>query len=240
VDSSESSLSHLEDVLGYRFRQRNLLRRALEHSSHSADHNERLEFLGDAVLDLVISGWLFAKFQHQREGRLTEYKSMLVSRSTLARVGMRLGLSEYLKVGEGLKQRRQLPASLSGNAVEAILGAIYLDAPRTSVLAICDEIILRWLQPEINDVPRRYAQAQAKQNLQVVAQKYFDCLPEYTIDEQDASISNAPFMASVKINDRQLGSGKASSKKRAEQQAAWQAVLLLREEENFEELNDQE
>lgn len=234
----ESNLSHLEDVLGYRFRQRNLLRRALEHSSHSADHNERLEFLGDSVLDLVVSGWLFAKFQGQREGRLTEYKSMLVSRNTLARVGQRLELEQFLVVGDGLKQRQQLPTSLSGNAVEAILGAIYLDAPRTSVLATCEEIILRWLEPEIHDLPQRYLQVQAKQTLQIVAQKYFKCLPSYSTSENTVESSSPVFAAEVKINDQLLGRGQASSKKRAQQQAAWQAILALREQHDFTELHD--
>jgi len=233
-----SNLSHLEDVLGYRFRQRNLLRRALEHSSHSTDHNERLEFLGDAVLDLVVSGWLFAKFQRQREGRLTEYKSMLVSRNTLARVGQRLGLEPHLAVGEGLSQRQQLPVSLLGNAVEAILGAIYLDAPRTSVMITCEEIILRWLEPEIHDLPQRFAQNQAKQTLQIVAQKYFDCLPKYIDSEKDGVDSPPTFIAEVEINNRVLGNGQASSKKAARQIAAWQAVLSLRAEHAFTELHD--
>ncbi|MBC8369340.1 MAG: ribonuclease III [Planctomycetes bacterium] len=234
----ESNLSHLEDVLGYRFRQRNLLRRALEHSSHSDDHNERLEFLGDAVLDLVVSGWLFDKYKNKREGRLTEYKSMLVSRNTLARVGMRLGLEQYLEVGEGLKQRQQLPSSLAGNAVEAILGAVYLDAPRTSVINICHEIILRWLEPEISDLPQRFAQAQAKQTLQIVAQKHYNCLPDYKTIEETTNASSPLFLATVAIKQRELGHGQASSKKGAEQKAAWQAILFLREEEKFTELRD--
>jgi ribonuclease-3 len=239
VTSNESNLSHLEDVLGYRFRQRNLLRRALEHSSHSADHNERLEFLGDAVLDLVVSGWLFEKFKNQREGRLTEYKSMLVSRNTLARVGMRLGLEQYLEVGDGLKQRTQLPSSLSGNAVEAIIGAIYLDAPRTSVLAICTDTILRWLENEIEDLPQQFAQMQAKQTLQIVAQKYYDCLPDYLISEHQDDGASPDFHAQVKIGKLTLGEGKASSKKRAEQHAAWQAILVLRQTETYPELHNQ-
>jgi ribonuclease-3 len=137
-----------------------------------------------------------------------------------------------------MNQRPQLPVSLLGNAVEAIIGAIYLDAPRTSVIITCEDIILRWLEAEIHDLPQRFSQTQAKQTLQIVAQKYFDCLPKYIDSEKGRADSSPTFTAEVVINDRVLGKGQASSKKGAQQIAAWQAVLLLRTEHAFTELRD--
>ncbi|MDP6963390.1 MAG: ribonuclease III [Planctomycetota bacterium] len=235
---NESNLSHLEDAIGYRFRQRNLLRRALKHSSHSDDHNERLEFLGDAVLDLIISGWLFDKFKNHREGHLTELKSMLVSRATLARVGKQLKLQPFIEIGDGLKGRDELPPSLLGNTVEAIIGAIYLDAPSNSVLTVCHDLILAWLQDEIANLPQNISRAQSKQRLQEIAQQHLSCLPEYRITEIASSGPSPTFKAEAIINGKLHGEGHGTSKKRAEQDAAWQALSSLSQLLKLTELDD--
>ena len=101
----------------------------MTHSSLSKNNNERLEFLGDAVLDLIVSDWLFKHFGELREGRLTEYKSMLVSRNTLSKIGSKLNLQKHLQVGPSFKAKA-IPKSLIGNAFEAIIGAIFLDLSR--------------------------------------------------------------------------------------------------------------
>ena len=128
MSQSEASLRKLEACLGYSFHAPRLLWEALTHASTQEVHNERLEFLGDAVLNLVVSQTIFARFPEAREGRLTELKAFLVARNTLEEVAQRLGLAGEIRTGGGLENRGSLPRSLLGNALEAILGAIFLDS----------------------------------------------------------------------------------------------------------------
>jgi len=122
-------LEEVQSRIGYRFSRPELLSEALTHASASGEtpSNERLEFLGDAVLDLVISAHLVATMPEASEGELTVARSAVVSRRALARVGKRLGLGNYLVVDAGLRQRGQYPPSMFADAYEAVVGAVFLD-----------------------------------------------------------------------------------------------------------------
>src|SRR5690554_3854573 len=121
-------LSRLESALGYVFKQRSLLIQALTHRSHGATHNERLEFLGDAVLNFVVASLLFDRFPRTDEGDLSRMRASLVRQATLADIATSLSLSDYLKLGEGeLKSGGFRRPSILSDALEAVFGAVYLD-----------------------------------------------------------------------------------------------------------------
>ena len=230
MGSDQLALRHLEDVLGYHFRDRELLERAVTHASLQEDHNERLEFLGDAVLDLVISGFLFGEYPEEREGRLTEWKSLLVSRATLARAGERLGLDRWMRYGGNLKGRQSLPRSLFGNTVEALLGAVYRDCPEEEVLATCRRIVLAMLRHELLALPENYARMQAKQTLQNWAQTKKGTVPRYSLIDFYEHPETQSFQVVAEVGNRGFPPAWGASKKEAERRAAWEAVLILRSE----------
>lgn len=229
--SSESlALRHLEDLLGYRFRDRALLERAVTHASVEEDHNERLEFLGDAVFDLVVSAYLFEEYPGRREGRLTEWKSLLVSRATLSRVGERLGLERWIRSGGNLRNRRSLPRSLFGNTLEALIGALYRDCPEDTVLPICRRIIIQWLRHDLASLPENFARAQAKQTLQNWAQTDQGSLPRYMLVDFHEHPETQAFQMTASVGNRHFPPAWGASKKEAERRAAWEAILALRAE----------
>lgn len=224
---SPRSLQSLEELLGYRFRDRDLLQRAMTHASLEEEHNERLEFLGDAVLDLIVSEMLFRDFPDSREGELTEWKSLLVSRETLSRVGERLGLDRWLRSGGNLDQRGAVPISLLGNAVEALLGAIQLDCPAEEVLKVCQRLVREWLDHELQSLPERHARAQAKKHLQNWAQTNQGCTPAYKVVDSHEHPETQAFAVSVRIGSRHFPAAWGATKKEAERRAAWEAMLVL-------------
>lgn len=217
----------LEARLGYRFRDRSLLEEALTHASARESHNERLEFLGDAVLNLVVADHLFHQFADVREGRLTELKAFLVARKTLDEVGARLELGTELQIGGGLEKRGSIPRSLLGNALEAVLGAIYLDCG--DELQTCSQLVKRWLEPEIATVEDRQYQRAAKQHLQALAQAEYGTLPSYAVLETFEHPETFAFLVRVRIGQRKFASAWGTTKKEAERLAAWEALLELEE-----------
>lgn len=224
----------LEEILGHRFRRAELLQEALTHASSAESHNERLEHLGDAVLNLVAAEMLFLRHPDAREGLLTQWKSLLVARETLARVGERLGLAPYLIVGGGL-DGASLPRSLLGNAVESLIGAVYLDAgggldPAGSGLAACSRLVARWLEPELAALPDRHARAHAKMLLQSWAQAQRGAPPSYLVTATHDHPETRAFRVCAEVAGRRFGGAWAPSKREAERLAAWEAVLALRGE----------
>ncbi len=226
VGEDDPDLARLESLLGHRFRDPGLLRAALTHASTRGENNERLEFLGDAVLSLVVSEALFRILPGQREGRLTELKSLLVARATLERAAERLGIAPFLKLGRGL-QRSPLPASVLGNALEALLGAVYLDSPPEVRLRRASFVALRWLHPEMKRLREDFAASRAKQSLQVWCQQNLGSLPKYSLlDTRDPSHS-PQFRVAVSFGDSRVEGDWANSKKEAERSAAWAAIQAL-------------
>lgn len=225
MPESGTAPRNLEARLGYRFRDRSLLEEALTHASAQSAHNERLEFLGDAVLNLVVADHLFHQFADVREGRLTELKAFLVARKTLEEVGARLDLGSELRIGGGLEKRGSLPRSLLGNALEAVLGAVYLDSGED--LKCCAGLVSTWLKPEIATVEESQYQRAAKQQLQALAQAEYNTLPSYSVLDSFEHPETFAFLVRVRVGKRKFPSAWGTTKKEAERLAAWEALMEL-------------
>lgn len=224
-------MDRLEERIGYRFRNRELLARALTHASSRDRHNERLEFLGDAVLNLVVAEALFRTLPDLREGRLTELKALLVARDTLERTAARLGMDEFLRTGGSLAGRATVPRSVLGNALEAVLGAAYLDVEPAQRLETVRRLALGWLQPEMGRLVAVQERARAKSRLQDWAQRTHGCLPEYRVVETFEHPETRSFLVAAVVAGRSFPAAWAAAKKEAERLAAWEALLTLRGEE---------
>jgi len=229
VSRGSSSGSRLENLLGYRFRDKSLLQRALTHPSHPEGNNERLEFLGDAVLNLAVAEELYRKHPGEREGSLTTWKSLLVSRRTLGRVAARLDLGAFLRTGPSLEMRASLPRSILGNTLEALIGAVFLDGGFEAAAGAT----LLCLASELAGVGEAHEKTLAKQVLQLFAQKELGTLPRYRVLEQFDHPETTAFQVRVELGSRTFPPAWGTTKKDAERRAAWEAILVLREEGNL-------
>ncbi len=220
------SLHELEQKLGYSFSDRGLLEKALTHSSavdSRLESNERLEFLGDAILAAVICDQLFGRFGKYLEGNLTKVKSMLVSRTTCAKIAGVLGLQNYLRVGKGMTSNRALSGSLSAGVIEAIIGAIYIDGGYDAAKSfICD------IYAEMIDLAdAEEAQGNYKSVLQQYTQERFGTTPSYILLDEKGPDHNKCFESRVVIDSRHFDSAWGTNKKEAEQKAALNALVEL-------------
>ncbi|PIU18774.1 MAG: ribonuclease III [Elusimicrobia bacterium CG08_land_8_20_14_0_20_59_10] len=221
-------MAFLEEVLGYKFKDPKLLEEALTHKSHaaesgSASDNERLEFLGDSVLGLIVSYHLFRAHPGEDEGYLSKARSALVSRANLARLaaGMRLGDYLYLGAGEHLSGGKNRHSILS-NALEAVLGAVYIDGG----LAAAQQLVAPWLSQAPDG-----AEADHKSELQEYIQKRHKHPPDYELMEEEGPEHNKLFTVRVCIGKKTLGLGTGRNKKEAHQAAARNALEYLRSRE---------
>jgi ribonuclease III len=226
-----SSTEPLQAALGYRFQDQARLEEALTHKSYVNEQkgvacrdNERLEFLGDAVLSLVISEYLAACLPDSTEGVLSKLKAQLVSESSLERVARRLQLGGYLKLGRGeeLSDGRE-KASLLADAVEAILAAVYLDGG----FEASRRVTLHIFSTEVRQVGVRVHQAGSedyKTQFQEWCQKRYDTLPHYVTIRESGPDHDKRFEVEVTVRAEVVGAGSGRSKKEAEQQAAKQAL----------------
>jgi ribonuclease-3 len=234
---NEEVQQQIEQIIGYRFSDRNLLIKALTHSS-AADNrlssNERLEFLGDSILALVICQTLFERFPAYLEGDLTKIKSLLVSRNTCAQVAMELGLQDFLKIGKGLASDRALSGSLAAGLLEAIIGAIYID----SGFGAARSVILRTFALSIDRADAEQAQGNYKSLLQQYAQQQLNKTPVYELLDEKGPDHDKCFESQVVVADRHFSSAWGRSKKEAEQKAAFNALVELEVLENTLPEND--
>ncbi|MCH2100876.1 MAG: putative dsRNA-binding protein [Planctomycetes bacterium] len=214
-----SAESPLESRLDYRFRNPALLREALTHASTGEAHNERLEYLGDAVLNLVVAEELFLRFPQAREGVLTEQKARLVSRATVEEVAGRLGIEKELRIGGSLKGRRSMPRSLRGNGLEAILGAIWLDCPTEQAFAQCRQCITQWFDQELAAIGNEPALS-PKHALQNHAQAAELGLPRYHLTAEFQTPVTRSFRVEVELDGKRYPGCWGSSKRDAERRAA--------------------
>jgi len=214
----------VEEKLGYIFQDPRLLELALTHRSVAHEprsNNERLEFLGDAVLQLTVSTYLYRRFPDMPEGELAKVRSLLVRESTLASIARELELDRYLQVGEGEKRSgAQQRDSLLCDVVEAVYGAIYLDGG----FAQAEQVILRhlpaWDAEEI-------ALLDAKSTLQEYFQQRAKKLPMYTLVQETGPDHDKRFVVEVHFEGDRLGTGSGTTKKEAEQEAARAALARL-------------
>lgn len=227
----DAQLAELEARLGVRFRDRTLLHTALVHGSAGAearsrhgDNYERLEFLGDAVLNLVISDHLYRLFPTRLEGDLARLRAALVSEGPLARVARAMDLGRYLVLGRGEeKGGGRTRASLLADALEAVIGAVYVD----SGYGVAHYFVTRWFAEDLARLEEPGG-GDYKSQLQELVQQRERRLPRYRITGQEGPEHNRHFVAVVEVGGRILGEGRGRSKKEAEQAAAQQALESLR------------
>jgi len=226
-------LRKLEEKIGYRFSKMELLETALSHDSYANEHrgegaegNERLEFLGDAVLELVVSAELYRLHPEADEGGLTQMRSFLVSGIELARLALELELGGYLNLGQGEETTggREKESILS-SAVEAIFGAVYLDGGMGAAGVVVRRLVLPALeQISQGDVPLDY-----KSHLQEVTQERFKALPVYEIVSEDGPDHAKQFQARVSLPESDLTAvGEGKTKRAAEQDAARELFRKIR------------
>ena len=221
-------LSEFEEKLGYTFRNKALLENALTHSSYANEHrregatsNERLEFLGDAILGLVVAEHLFRTHPDKPEGELTKLRAELVCEKSLAEVAGRLELGKVLKLGHGESHGggSHRPSMLA-DAVEAVLAASYLDGG----MAVPKDIITRFI---LQKEPRISGNQDYKTRFQELVQRHRDQVMAYALVEESGPDHNKTFTVEVSLNGEGVGTGTGSSKKRAEQDAARGAIAHL-------------
>lgn len=219
-----------------KFNNTKLLETALTHRSalnesssgtSSKESNERLEFLGDAVLELIVTKHLFNQFLNESEGMLTAYRSALVRTETLAEVAKQLGLGEklYLSRGEEAGGGRS-NLGLLANTFEAIVGAIYLDQG----LDVIEQFIKKYLFPKLEEIKSQKLYKDAKSLLQETVQAKGFPTPEYLLVDEQGPDHEKVFKVSVTIGKKSYGVGSGSSKQLAQQAAATQALELFEKE----------
>lgn len=213
-------------IVGHIFNDPSLLRLALTHASVADSRiqsNERLEFLGDAVLATIVCHELYARFGDWLEGELTKVKSVVVSRRTCAKIADETGLTKLLMLGNGIVGPNALPISVRAAVYEAVIGAIYLDGGLEAVRPF----VLRSAAPHLDRCARSQTHDNYKSVLQQYAQRWFDATPQYeALDEQGPDHSKC-FEISVVLTGQRFPSAWGPSKKDAEQNAARIALEIL-------------
>jgi ribonuclease-3 len=226
TDSAQERVRRLEERLGVSFSDRALAERALTHASAretGRTPNERLEFLGDAVLGHIICEHLFRRFPDLEEGDLSQVKAVLVSAATLADVAQRLGLHELLILGRGLSRRRALPPRVLANAFEAVLAAVYLDCGFDAAR----RIVLEHIATRTDEVLGARYGGNYKSLLQDYTQRRYNEVPHYEVVDEAGPDHRKIFRVRVSVRGRPRGTGEGTSKKDAEQAAARNALIAL-------------
>lgn len=222
----QKPLAPLMRKLGYQFENPALLEQALTHRSCKGQHNERLEFLGDALLGLVIAETLFIRFPQTREGDLTRMRSALVKGVTLASIAQELGLSEFLRLGPGeLKSGGFRRESILADALEAIIGAIYLD----SGMAACKTHIMLWFEQRLNDIMPGQ-QKDSKTLLQEYLQGLRQPLPTYEVVATAGDAHQQTFTVRCTVPGMAPITATGSSRRKAEQDAAQSALEQIKDD----------
>lgn len=228
-----TDIGALENAIGYTFKNKELLREALTHSSYAhelrarkidAVCNERLEFLGDSVLSLVTSEYLFTKYASLPEGDLTHIRAALVQSQTLASYARKIGLGEYLYLGHGEEKNRNRQSILE-DAFEALLAAIFLDAGENGIDRV-KEFLLPIIKNQI-DNGESMRHSDAKTELQQLTQVSDGMTPTYTVVGESGPDHSKEFEVEVRLNSNLIGRGVGKSKREAEQNAAREALKLF-------------
>ena len=222
----ESSLEALEHAISHRFVRRELLAQALTHRSHSSQHNERLEFLGDSILNCAIAALLYRNFPQLKEGDLSRLRASLVKQDALAEVAQTLKLGNYLQLGDGeIKSGGNRRPSTLADALEAVFGAVYIDAGFNAAANVIEMLYQPLLQQVDPDIAGRDPKTELQELLQA---KRLD-LPRYelrsTQGEAHAQLFNVEcVVAALGI----ISKGSGSSRRAAEQDAALKALMMAK------------
>ena len=225
-------IEKLENTIGYSFKDKNIIRTALTHSSFAYEQkshkivcecNERLEFLGDSVLSLVVSEYLFDKFSNKAEGELTKTRASLVCTRSLSNFANKIGLGAYLYLGKGEENNGRNNVKILENAFEALLAAIYIDSGSKDAVA---KFLIPIVESEIKtvgtDVNYDY-----KTTLQQFVQAIGNDRIQYFCVNEEGPDHDKTFEVEVKINSNVVGKGKGKTKREAEQFAAKEALILF-------------
>ena len=218
-------MKNLEQNIGYTFKDKSLLNKALTHTSYAYEHNvesnEKLEFLGDSILEFVSSIYLYQNYQNLKEGEMTKVRATVVCETSLHKIAQMHGFSDFLHLGksERVVNKEVRPAILA-DSVEAVIAAIYLDGG----LKEAEKFIIENLKDEIEIATKHVGEKDYKTVLQEELQKNGDVKIEYTIIKESGPDHNKSFEAEVALNGKVLATGKGKSKKEAEMQAAKKAL----------------
>ena len=225
----EQTMRELQERIGYTFHRQELLKSALMHSSYTNEThlpkykcNERLEFLGDAVLELVSSEFLFFADRKMPEGELTKTRASMVCEPSLAFCARELELGKYLFMGRGEENTGGRERdSITSDALEALIGAIYLDGG----FANAKEFVLNFI---LNDIEHKQLFYDSKTILQEIVQENGTQPVEYILTKEEGPDHNKNFTVEARVNGKVMGQGSGHTKKAAEQAAAYQAIRVLR------------
>ena len=218
--------------IGVEFHDIELLKTACTHRSYlnenkglKLEHNERLEFLGDAVLELVVTYFLFKKYPHKNEGELTSYRSAIVNTTSLSKVAEHIGVDDYLLLSRGeSKDLGRARAIIWADTVEAIIGAIYVDQGYGLAAEFISDHILELI--DIEEIVRKKLWLDAKSRFQERAQDQVGFTPMYKTVKETGPDHNKIFTLGVFLNDEQIATGSGPSKQEAEQKAAEKALEI--------------
>lgn len=223
-----------QQIIGYEFKDESLLVQALTHSSYANEKhmkklsdNERLEFLGDAVLEIVSSEFLYLNYTNLPEGNLTRLRASIVCEPTLAYCTKDLNLGKYVRLGKGEDMTGgRTRKSILSDALEAVIGAIYLDGG----IACAKAFIMKFI---LTDIEHKQLFYDSKTSLQEVVQAQFTEPLEYVLIGEDGPDHAKHFQVEARIGDRVLGTGEGNTKKAAEQEAAYHGLILLKKAESI-------
>lgn len=226
------TIEELSKKIGVRFDDISLLKTACTHRSFLnenrnsvSEHNERLEFLGDAVLELIITSFLFRRYPKKDEGELTAYRSAIVNTVSLTKVAEHLGLNDYLLLSKGeAKDKGRARSIILANAIEAIIGAIYMDQGYNSSANFIAEHILNII--DIDEIVSKKLWLDAKSRFQEKAQEKVGITPSYKVMKQVGPDHDKQFTLGVFLGDVQVATGNGPSKQEAEQKAAEKALIV--------------
>lgn len=218
----------LEKKLGVTFKDKVYLQRALTHRSFinenpksGLQHNERLEFLGDAVIELIVTDYLFTEFSDQTEGQLTAYRSALVNAIVMGEVASNIGVNEYLLLSKGEKKDTgRARQTILANTYESIVGALYLDQGYKP----CEDFVVKTLIPKLKDIIKKQAWKDPKSKVQELAQEQVGVTPSYKVVGESGPDHDKYFTIGIFFGNQKIAEGKGKSKQEAEQEAAKSAI----------------
>lgn len=226
-------LIEFQKTIGYSFQKENLLKNALTHSSYANEkhwnyetNNERLEFLGDAVLEVISSEFIFLNHAHMVEGKMTKMRASLVCEMSLAASAREIGLGHYIYLGHGEKTTGGAKRdSILSDAFEAVIGAIYLDGGYEPA----KKFVLRYV---LSDIEKKQLFYDSKTILQEMVQQtsHQNTAIHYPVMKEEGPDHNKNFVVKCTINGKDYASGQGPTKKKAEQQAAYETIMMLRQE----------
>jgi len=223
-------INKIAKELGIKFNDISLLKTALTHRSYLNEHrqekenNERLEFLGDAVLELIVSNHLYKEYPKRAEGELTSFRSAIVRTESLANASRELGYGKYLRMAKGEEESGGGNKDyLLANTFEAVLGAIYVDQGYKK----CEDLVKRILIKKIPEIVENRSDIDSKTKIQEIAQAEYKVTPTYDVIEENGPDHNREFLVAVKLDDKIIGKGMGSSKQKAEEEAATKGLEYI-------------